>query len=66
VRCLTPKRPLADINQLADGTIPGLHLNPRGYELLFKELMNTINSHWPDQAPENLPFVFPAWDVALK
>lgn len=39
----------------------GLHLSPRGYEALFKELMAVIEKVWPDQMPEKLPFVFPGW-----
>lgn len=40
----------------------GLHLSRLGYELLYKELLLLIKEEWPDQMPEELPFVFPAWD----
>lgn len=39
----------------------GLHLSPRGYEVLYEELMSVIKKNWPDQMPDNLPFVFPGW-----
>jgi hypothetical protein len=40
----------------------GLHLTPDGYRVLFHEVMATISKIWPDQLPENLPMVLPAWD----
>ncbi|KAL6705475.1 hypothetical protein ACN47E_006740 [Coniothyrium glycines] len=40
----------------------GLHFNPAGYEILFQEVMQLIRAKWPDQSPENLPFVFPLWN----
>lgn len=46
----------------ADYAIVGLHLTPDGYRVLFHEVMATIAKTWPDQLPENLPMVLPAWD----
>ncbi|KAF2277910.1 SGNH hydrolase [Westerdykella ornata] len=40
----------------------GLHFNPAGYQILYKETMKVIAEHWPDQLPENLPMVLPAWN----
>ena len=40
----------------------GLHLSRSGFELLFNELIALIARKWPDQVPERLPFVLPAWD----
>jgi hypothetical protein len=40
----------------------GLHLTPDGYRVLFHEVMATVSKIWPDQLPENLPMVLPAWD----
>ncbi|KAI9675361.1 MAG: isoamyl acetate-hydrolyzing esterase [Caeruleum heppii] len=42
----------------------GLHLNPEGYRVVFREVMKTIHQHWPDQDPEQLPLVFPIWEHA--
>ncbi|KAM0716268.1 hypothetical protein Q7P37_007713 [Cladosporium fusiforme] len=41
----------------------GLHLTPKGYEVLYHELMDLIAKTWPDQTPERLPMasVFPDW-----
>jgi hypothetical protein len=29
---------------------------------LFQELVKLIAERWPDQVPENLPMVLPAWN----
>jgi hypothetical protein len=39
-----------------------LHLSPKAYRLFFDEIMKTIAAKWPDQIPEHLPYVIPAWD----
>lgn len=44
----------------------GLHFNPAGYQLMFDEVMKVIRGTWPDQAPENLPFILPPWESAPK
>ncbi|KAI9702545.1 MAG: hypothetical protein M1836_001025 [Candelina mexicana] len=44
----------------------GLHFNPEAYELLFEELMKLIKVTWPDQDPEQLPYVLPSWEIAPK
>ena len=40
----------------------GLHFNPSAYRVLYEELMCLIGKTWPDQMPDNLPFVLPRWD----
>jgi lysophospholipase L1-like esterase len=42
----------------------GLHLNPAGYEIFFQELMKVIAERWPDQLPDKLSMVLPAWNDA--
>ena len=42
--------------------VKGLHFTNTAYTLFFEELMRTIQKLWPDQMPEQLPFVFPAWN----
>ncbi|OOF92473.1 hypothetical protein ASPCADRAFT_210319 [Aspergillus carbonarius ITEM 5010] len=44
----------------------GLHLAANGYRIVFEEVIKTIRENWPDQLPENLPYVFPAWSLAPK
>jgi len=39
----------------------GLHLNGRGYEILYDALMATIAEEYPDVHYDNIPFVFPQW-----
>lgn len=54
------KMPLNEVLQsfLRDG----LHLTPAGYKVLHEEMTILISNAWPDQTPEQLPFVLPAWD----
>jgi hypothetical protein len=33
---------------------------------MYEEVMKTITAKWPDQAPEALEMVFPAWMEAPK
>ena len=40
----------------------GLHLTPDGYRVLYHQLMALISDTWPDQLPEKLPMVLPAWN----
>ncbi|KAF2456443.1 GDSL Lipase/Acylhydrolase family protein [Lineolata rhizophorae] len=44
----------------------GLHLTSKAYKLVFENLMSIMESQWPDQVPERLPFVLPAWDDGDK
>lgn len=39
----------------------GLHLMPAGYRIIYDEVLKVIRANWPEQAPENLPMVFPSW-----
>lgn len=49
-----------------DGLIAGLHLTPTGYRIVYGEVLKVIRQNWPDQDPEQLPFVFPSWVDAPK
>lgn len=49
------------LHSSADKAI-GLHLNPAGYGIFFQEVMKLISQKWPDQMPDNLPMVLPAWN----
>ncbi|CAK1365053.1 Isoamyl acetate-hydrolyzing esterase 1 [Cercospora beticola] len=40
----------------------GLHLSPEGYRVLYDEFLALIKRVWPDQDPDQLPFVLPRWD----
>ena len=40
----------------------GLHMSYLAYTFLFETVMETIHKNWPDQLPEKLPFVLPAWN----
>lgn len=40
----------------------GLHLNPKGYHLLYDKIYECIANNWPDQLPDNLPYALPRWD----
>ena len=44
----------------------GLHFRPEGYRLLFDSMMGLIHKEWPDQAPDNLSFIFRPWAEAPK
>jgi hypothetical protein len=40
----------------------GLHFTPEAYMVFYEEIMKVIANTWPDQIPEQLPYVCPAWD----
>ena len=44
----------------------GLHFRPDAYRLLYDSMMDLIQTEWPDQAPDNLRFIFPSWPEAPK
>ena len=44
----------------------GLHFRPDAYMLLYDSMMNLITREWPDQAPDNLNFIFRPWPEAPK
>ncbi|EFY88381.1 GDSL Lipase/Acylhydrolase family protein [Metarhizium acridum CQMa 102] len=46
----------------ANSHCEGLHFTPEAYKIFFEEVMKVIASTWPDQMPEQLPYVIPAWD----
>lgn len=33
---------------------------------MYESMMDLIRREWPEQDPENVPFVFPAWTEAPK
>lgn len=39
----------------------GLHYTGKGYEIFYNELMKAIRTHYPELAPESLPFKYPEW-----
>ncbi|EEP75918.1 predicted protein [Uncinocarpus reesii 1704] len=42
----------------------GLHLSPAGYKIMYQKTMEVIRAKYPEEAPENLPMLFPPWDKA--
>lgn len=42
--------------------LDGLHFSGEGYRVLFDEVMAVISNKWPEQMPERLEMVVPAWD----
>ncbi|KAH7115068.1 SGNH hydrolase-type esterase domain-containing protein [Dendryphion nanum] len=40
----------------------GLHFNPAAYDVFFQEVIKLISEKWPDQLPEQVPMVLPAWN----
>lgn len=40
----------------------GLHFTPEAYEIFYKEVIKVISTTWPDEMPEKLPYIIPAWD----
>ncbi|CCX05109.1 Similar to GDSL esterase/lipase At5g45920; acc. no. Q6NMR9 [Pyronema omphalodes CBS 100304] len=46
----------------------GLHFNPKGYKIMYDEVIKCIKTHYPELDPEQLEFdqKFPYWEVAPK
>ncbi|ATY64775.1 GDSL Lipase Acylhydrolase family [Cordyceps militaris] len=40
----------------------GLHFTPEAYEIFYEEVIKVISTTWPDEMPEKLPYIIPAWD----
>jgi len=40
----------------------GLHLNRKGYEIMYETLIKTISAVYPEVHYDNVPYIFPAWD----
>ncbi|KAL9603491.1 MAG: hypothetical protein Q9219_001178 [cf. Caloplaca sp. 3 TL-2023] len=60
-----PGSKMTERNTFLDDVLrDGLHFSPLGYELLFQAIMELIERQWPDQRPEQLNFVHPAWQSA--
>lgn len=52
----------APANEILRGFVrDGLHLSPEGYKVWYEELMGLVGRVWPEQMPEKLGFVLPAW-----
>ncbi|KAH0373313.1 GDSL lipase/acylhydrolase family protein, partial [Aureobasidium melanogenum] len=56
--------PLPQNQTLAQMLHDGLHLNPEGYEIIYRELMKLISEKLPEHAPDSIPYVLPSWDDA--
>lgn len=63
---LVGSRELPSNEQFASLFTDGLHLMPAGYRVVYDEVLKVIRTNWPEQAPENLPMVFPTWREAPK
>lgn len=44
----------------------GLHLTPKGYEIMYRETTKAIHDYYPELKPYNLPFIFPVWEHAPR
>jgi hypothetical protein len=40
----------------------GLHLSPKGYELMYREFKAVVESNWPELVPDKLESVLPVWN----
>ncbi|GBE82606.1 SGNH hydrolase [Sparassis crispa] len=47
-----------DVARLSELLTDGLHLNARGYELMFNELIKVVSDKYPELHYDNLPTVF--------
>ncbi|KAJ5171888.1 hypothetical protein N7492_004481 [Penicillium capsulatum] len=63
---LIGSRDVPDLEEFNCLFTDGLHLTPAGYRIVYSEIMKAIRQHWPDQDPDRLPMVFPAWGEAPK
>lgn len=58
-----PGSSAAPVNEVLQSYLhDGLHFTRKGYDLLFDELISVVEKEFPDQMPDKLPFVMPAWD----
>lgn len=55
--------------ELADGSVSirslvhdGIHFTPQAYEILFKEILSTIEKEYPEYAPGNVKMKLAIWD----
>ncbi|KAJ5669049.1 Esterase SGNH hydrolase-type subgroup [Penicillium macrosclerotiorum] len=65
-QALVGSRDVPNSEKFASLFTDGLHLTPEGYRIVFDEVLKVIRANYPDQAPEVLSMVFPAWGVAPK
>jgi hypothetical protein len=54
------------IEDWANPVYLGLHLTGDGYRIVYEEVLKVIRANWPEQDPEVLPMVFPAWGDAPR
>lgn len=50
---------------LAELLSDGLHFTDKAYEVLYEELVKVTQKHYPEEAPERLPWVFPDWKFLM-
>lgn len=48
-------------NSLAEYLSDGLHLSSKGYQVLYDEILASIQRRWPQDGPDFHPFIFPYW-----
>lgn len=46
--------------------IQGLHFTPKGYEIMYDEVIKAIHQHHPELKSDALPNIFPLWESAPK
>ncbi|KAJ5212452.1 uncharacterized protein N7498_004098, partial [Penicillium cinerascens] len=63
---LVGSRDLPNNEEFCSFFTDGLHLAPAGYRIVYDEVLEVIRTSWPEQDPEKLPMVFPAWIDAPK
>ncbi|OBZ75467.1 hypothetical protein A0H81_04727 [Grifola frondosa] len=51
---------------LSEYLVDGLHLNGRGYAIVFEELMKSISEHYPELHYDNLQSVFVYFDLVER
>ncbi|KAI5804980.1 SGNH hydrolase-type esterase domain-containing protein [Geopyxis carbonaria] len=50
-----------DLNLVKEYLTDGLHLGPKGYELMYDTIMKKIKQDWPEICPEGLSMTAPWW-----
>ncbi|KAK9456156.1 SGNH hydrolase-type esterase domain-containing protein [Dipodascopsis uninucleata] len=56
---------LDETEKIAKFTLDGLHLNGKGYKVLF-DMVREVIDQWPDKKPSDMPGVEPGWIEAAK
>jgi hypothetical protein len=60
----SPAAVMKNVQSSATNLPPGLHFKPGGYKIMYDEVIRNIRKNCPELAPENMPMVLPAWEVA--